>query len=185
MTISGDVFLPLMRRILFERRAGLRESTPQLDVVPPETGSILKTQIVRYFYALTIILPLRLSESHVDYALLTRLEAAIHAGAGGKDKFKEAIPAMLRQAIDEVIDTARSKRFTLSELEKTEKTYLGTKVEILLRNALGAERGRHMDLTIDGVEVDVKNTIGSAWTIPNEALGHVCILISTNGSFGL
>jgi hypothetical protein len=116
---------------------------------------------------MTILLPLRLSESHIDYALLTRLEASIYAAIGGREKFAETIPAMLRQAIDEVIDTARSKRFTLAELEKTEKTYLGTKVEI-----------------------DVKNTVGSTWTIPNEAVGHVCILISTNEtkslcSFGL
>jgi hypothetical protein len=139
---------------------------------------------------MTILLPLRLAESHVDYALLTRLEAAIYVAIGGREKFAEAIPALLRQAIDEVVDTARSKRFTLAEIEKTEKTYLGTKVEILLRNELDAGRGAHMDLIIDGVEVDVKNTIGSTWTIPNEAVGHVCILISTNEtkslcSFGL
>jgi hypothetical protein len=139
---------------------------------------------------MTIIMPLRLAESHVDYALLSRLEQAIYDCAGGQEKFAENIPAMLRQAIDEVIDSARSKRFTVGELEKTEKTYLGTKVEILLRNALGVERGKHMDLLIDGVDVDVKNTVGSAWTIPSEALGHVCILISTNEakaicSFGL
>jgi hypothetical protein len=139
---------------------------------------------------MTILMPLRLAESHVDYALLTRIEAAIYAATGGREKFAEVIPAMLRQAIDEVIDTARSKRFTLAELEKTEKTYLGTKVEILLRNELDVGRGAHMDLIIDGVEVDVKNTVGSTWTIPNEAIGHVCILINTNEhksicSFGL
>jgi hypothetical protein len=139
---------------------------------------------------MTIILPLGLAESHADYALLTRLQQSMYASAGGRERFEEDIPAMLRQAIDEVIDTARSKRFTLSEIEKTEKTYLGTKIEILLRNTLGVERGAHMDLIIDGVEVDVKNTIGATWTIPNEAIGHVCILISTNEpkalcSFGL
>ncbi len=47
-----------------------------------------------------------------------------------------------------------------------------------------------MDLLIDGQEVDVKNTIKFAWTIPNEALHHLCILISANEqsslcSFGL
>jgi hypothetical protein len=139
---------------------------------------------------MTILLPLRLAESHRDDALLARLEAAIYASAGGKEKFEEDIPALLRQAIDEVIDPARSKRFTLDEIESTEKTYLGTKIEILLRNALGFDFGAHMDLLIDGIDVDVKNTIGSAWTIPNEAVGHVCILISTNEtkavcSFGL
>lgn len=134
---------------------------------------------------MTILLPLRLPESHRDYTLLTRLENEIYRCAGGKAKFEQDIPPLLRQAIDEVIDTARSKRFTLQELDKTEKTYLGTKVEILLRNLLGLDRGSTLDLLVDGVEVDVKNTVHSAWTIPLEVLGHPCILIRTNEDEGL
>ncbi len=139
---------------------------------------------------MTIIFPLRLAASHRDYDLLKRLEDAIYRAAGGQEKFETKIPAMLRKAIDEVIDAPRSGRLTLDEIDKTEKTYLGTKIEILLRNILGLKRGRHLDLLIDGVEVDVKNTIGRAWTIPNETLDHPCILISTNEitarcSFGL
>jgi len=117
--------------------------------------------------------------------LLKRLEDEIHRCAGGRAKFEQDIPLLLRQAIDEVIDTARSKRFTLDDTDKTEKTYLGTKIEILLRNLLGLERGATLDLLIDGVEVDVKNTIHSAWTIPTEALGHPCILIRTDEDKGL
>ena len=139
---------------------------------------------------LTRVVPARLLETHLDYETLTTLEKAIIRHAGGWDAFSRDIPNLLRQAIDEVIDAARSKRFTVAELEKTEKTYIGTKVEILLRNHLGVERGEVMDLLIDGMEVDVKNTIKFAWTIPNEALGHSCILISANEeasvcSFGL
>ncbi len=134
--------------------------------------------------------PARLNDDHIDYAILTLLESAILRHAGGWDAFRRDIPKLLRQAIDEVIDAPRSKRFTVAELEKTEKTYIGTKVEILLRNHLGVERGEVMDLLIDGMEVDVKNTIKFAWTIPNEALNHRCILISANEetalcSFGL
>ena len=126
----------------------------------------------------------------MDYALLTRIEASLYRHAGGPTAFNRDIPALLRQAIDEVIDTPRSRRFLVSELEKTEKTYIGTKVEILLRNHLGLEQGNVLDLLIDDVEVDVKNTIKVTWTIPNEALGHPCILISANEetakcSFGL
>ncbi len=87
------------------------------------------------------------------------------------------MPALLRQAIDEVIDSRRTNRYTLNQLEKTEKTYLGTKIEILLRNALQFEHGKVLDLSIDGIEVDVKNTVGTQWTIPLEAVEHPCILI--------
>lgn len=139
---------------------------------------------------MTILLPLRLAATHVDYELLTRLEQAIYKHAGGKAKFENDIPPLLRQAIDEVIDPARSKRFTLEEVDKTEKTYLGTKIEILLRNYLKLEREGNLDLVISGVQVDVKNTMKGTWTIPNEAVGHPCILISENEaeakcSFGL
>jgi len=119
---------------------------------------------------MTTALTGRLDSNHDDYALLTRLEKALYRASGGQQKFERDIPALLRQAIDEVIDPARSKRFTLEEIDKTEKTYLGTKIEILLRNYLDVERGPPLDLLIDGVPVDVKNTIRKAWTIPNEAL---------------
>lgn len=64
--------------------------------------------------------------------LIEQLEKAILRNAGGLEKFKKEIPLLLRKAIDEVIDAPRTNRFTLDEIEKTEKTYLGIKVEILL-----------------------------------------------------
>jgi Restriction endonuclease NaeI len=77
----------------------------------------------------------RLDPAHRDYLLLTNIEQALVRQAGGWEKFCVEIPRLLRQAIDEVIDSYRSSRFTVAELEKTEKTYLGTKIEILLRKA--------------------------------------------------
>lgn len=118
-----------------------------------------------------------LSPEHPDYALMKHLERAILRHAGGLVRFRAEIPPLLRQAIDEVIDAARSGRFTLDEIEKTEKTYIGTKIEILLRNHLKMQKGQVLDLSIDGTEVDIKNTIGSNWTIPSEAMGHPCILL--------
>ena len=47
----------------------------------------------------------------------------------------------LREAFDEVIDGARTARYRIEQLEKTEKTYIGTKVEIVLRDGLELERG--------------------------------------------
>ena len=87
---------------------------------------------------------------------------------------------LLRQALDEVIDMRRTRRFSIDELEKTEKTYIGTKVEILLRSYFSLEKGRLLDLLIAGIEVDVKNTVGSTWMIPREAINHICILLQPN-----
>jgi hypothetical protein len=112
-----------------------------------------------------------------DSLLIKRIVDAILRSAGGLEKFKKEIPLLLRKAIDEVIDTPRTSRFTLEEVEKTEKTYLGTKVELLLRNWLRLPKGEILDLSIDGIETDIKNTMRTTWMIPSEAMGHPCILV--------
>jgi len=93
----------------------------------------------------------------------------------------------LRDAFDEVIDCPRTGRYSLSQLEKTEKTYIGTKVEIVLRTRLGLERGKVLDNRIAGQEVDTKFSLGLGWMIPREAVGHICLLVSAGdlGKFSL
>lgn len=115
-----------------------------------------------------------------DARLVAILVAAIYKGAKGEERFKLYIPSLLRRATDEVIDGPRTGRFTIDELEKTEKTYLGTKVEILLRSWLELPKGAILDLSIDGVETDIKNTMANNWMIPAEAIGHPCLLIKTD-----
>jgi len=131
-----------------------------------------------------------LPPGHRDCELIGRLESAIVRDAKGWERFVEEVPRLLRQAIDEVIDAPRSRRLLIGELEKTEKTYIGTKIEILLRYHLRLDRGKILDVLVDGIEVDIKNTIRGSWMIPREAAGHPCILISANEktakcSFGL
>ncbi|QND41804.1 hypothetical protein HB770_03975 [Rhizobium leguminosarum bv. viciae] len=112
-----------------------------------------------------------LDSSHQDYDLVSTLVAAILRHAGGYDAFAVDVPALLRQAFDEVIDAPRTNRFTLIETEKTEKTYVGTKVEILIRNYLGVPKGAVLDMLIAGTEIDIKNTTGRDWMLPREVIG--------------
>jgi Restriction endonuclease NaeI len=93
---------------------------------------------------------------------------------------EEKFGAALRQSIDEVLDGQRTGRFDVEELEKTEKTYLGTKVEIVVRSAFDLDRGASMDYSIADCEVDAKWTSGKNWTIPTEAVGHICLLMSAD-----
>lgn len=111
-----------------------------------------------------------------------------------RDKFVDdaalsaAFCSLIVRSLDEVIDTARTGRISLKELEKTEKTYIGTKVEILARSLLGLKKGNKLDLKVGNHEVDVKFTIGSTWMIPMEAFNEVCLLIHANedkGTFGV
>lgn len=111
-----------------------------------------------------------------------------------QNKFKShlelqtAFHDLVRQSVDEVVDSVRTGRKSLAELEKTEKTYIGTKVEILTRNLLKLTKGKKLDLSVDGTEVDVKFTVGKTWMIPMEAFNQICLLIHAdekNGIFGV
>ncbi len=119
---------------------------------------------------------------HPDFADLDKLQRNLLNAVGGQGLFEERLRSFFRSAIDEVIDTARTGRFFLKDLEKTEKTYLGTKFEILLRDWLQVPRGVFLDLQIGGEEVDVKSTVmgKSGWMIPPEAIDQLCILLRVN-----
>jgi len=87
----------------------------------------------------------------------------------------------IRQSFDEVFDGQRTGRYRLSELAKVEKTYIGTKVEIVVQAEFGLERGRRMDYLVSGEEVDAKWTMTSGnWMIPREAVGELCLCITAD-----
>lgn len=124
-----------------------------------------------------------LAVDHIDHPALQQLENDLIEAIGGWESFRERLRGFFRSAIDEVIDTARTGRFFFSQLEKTEKTYLGTKFEIILRDWLGVPRGIKLDLLIGGQEVDVKSSTSAqrgGWMIPPEAIEQLCILIKVN-----
>jgi len=101
-----------------------------------------------------------------------------------KKNVSDLISKGLRQAFDEVIDGPRTGRFKIEQLEKTEKTYIGTKVEIILRTILSLPRGMVLDNSICGHEVDTKFSLTGAWMIPREAIDHICMLIKANDNSG-
>jgi hypothetical protein len=89
----------------------------------------------------------------------------------------ETFGIAIRQAVDEVLDGPRTGRWGFDQLEKTEKTYMGTRLEILLRAAFNLGRGDRLDLDVGGIEVDVKWSMESRWMIPKEAVGQLCLCI--------
>ena len=116
---------------------------------------------------------------HCDYNILHALATDILQKAGGPHHLKNNIAVLLRETIDAVIQTPRTGRRSYDELEETEKTYIGTRVEIMLRDLLKVPKGK-LDLHILGMDVDVKHTMGSNWMIPKEAIGHPCILMAAD-----
>lgn len=95
------------------------------------------------------------------------------AGPDPVETFGKAI----RRAIDEVLDGPRTGRWSMAQLVKTEKTYVGTKVEIVVRSSLGLEPGKILDLDLSGHPVDIKWAMDSSWQIPREAVNQLCLCI--------
>jgi hypothetical protein len=83
----------------------------------------------------------------------------------------------IRKAIDEVIDGARTGRYLYSQLETQEKTYVGTRIEIVVRTELDLDFGRRLDTEIAGQEVDIKWSAKGSWMIPTEAVGEICLVL--------
>jgi hypothetical protein len=93
---------------------------------------------------------------------------------------------IIRRTFDEVLDGQRTGRYSVAQLSKVEKTYLGTKLEILLQSDLGLSRGKTMDLSVAGVDVDVKWSLSAGgWMIPTEAIGQLCLCVTADERTGL
>ncbi len=103
---------------------------------------------------------------------------AAHPKRTKADLGLEAIFARaVRKAIDEVIDGARTGRYRYEELERQEKAYIGTRIEIIVRTEFGLEREGKLDTVIAGHAVDFKWSASGSWMIPREAVGEICLLL--------
>lgn len=121
-----------------------------------------------------------LAADHPDRSLLIEISNALMDAAGGPARLEQLVGEILRECVDKVIQTPKTGRRFYDELQNTEKTHIGTCVEIDLRSELGLKRGKTQDLDVAGHDVDVKFTGRMAWMIPPEAIGHACILLSAN-----
>lgn len=130
-----------------------------------------------------------LDYSHPDYAELQPVRAEIEKRLAGDGGIRATFPAVVSSAVDYVIDSVRTGRTSISELDNVEKTIIGLKVEHFVRDWLGVPPGIR-DLDLGGHDVDVKNTVNDNWMIPPETYteqrgagvepGGTCLLIRIN-----
>jgi hypothetical protein len=75
----------------------------------------------------------------------------------------------LRDSLDELLDGQRTGRWAYQHLSKTEKTYLGTAVEVNLTKEFEIPNGKDLDWRISNIDLDCKfsKDLGS-WEIPME-----------------
>ncbi|MGK6355356.1 NaeI family type II restriction endonuclease [Sphingomonas sp. DT-207] len=119
------------------------------------------------------------SVGHTYFDQLSAIRNELLSRGGGLANIQREIPQLLRETIDDVIQTSRTGRRSYEELEKTEKTYIGTRVEIMIRSFFRLPKGR-LDLQILGADADVKFTIGNNWMMPREVIGHPCLLLAAD-----
>lgn len=75
----------------------------------------------------------------------------------------------LRDALDSLLDGQHTGRWNYLHLSKTEKTHLGTTIEIMLTKELEIGEGVELDWLISGIEVDCKFSKDfGKWQIPLE-----------------
>jgi hypothetical protein len=96
--------------------------------------------------------------------------AAFFEGASdGRERFRWT----LRDSLDELLDGQRTGRWCYQHLMKTEKTYLGTAIEINLTREFEVVEGDDLDWRIDDTEVDCKFSRDmGGWEIPMEM--YIC-----------
>jgi Restriction endonuclease NaeI len=97
---------------------------------------------------------------------------------------EEVFSRAVRKAIDEVIDGARTGRYSYDQLERQEKAYIGTRIEIVARTELGLEPSRRLDTVIAGHDVDFKWSARASWMIPREAVDELCLVLSGDEAGG-
>jgi len=108
---------------------------------------------------------------------LSAVEAELHR----LDPTGAAVAGVLRDTFDQLYDGQHSGRWAYEQLRKTEKTHMGTLVEINLHRRFGFDDGDATDYRIAGVEVDCKYSMSyGGWELPPEAVGHICLLVTAN-----
>lgn len=110
--------------------------------------------------------------------MLSALRDEIAARAGGIEKLTARFPELVRDAVDFVLDPVRTARTRLKDLDNVEKTFIGLKLEHFVRDFLDVPKGLR-DLVIKGKDVDIKNTVNTNWSIPQETYNNSepCVLM--------
>ena len=112
---------------------------------------------------------------------------AVEAELYSIDPTGDRVAAVLRDTLDQLYDGQHTGRWRFEQLHKTEKTHMGTLVEINLHREFNFADGNVTDYEIAGAEVDCKYSMNfGGWELPPEVMGHICLLITasdTNSSW--
>lgn len=90
---------------------------------------------------------------------------------------------MVRRTFDQIYDGRHTGRYRLDQLNKTEKTHIGSLIELNLRREFDDlfRDGDLLDFNVDDVDIDCKFSIKfGSWRVPPEAVGKLLLLCTAN-----
>lgn len=97
------------------------------------------------------------------------------------DPVGDRVASVLRNTFDQLYDGQRTGRWNFEQLHKTEKTHMGTLVEINLHREFGFQDGNDTDYRIAGVQVDCKYSMKPwGWMLPPEVVGEIALVVTAN-----
>lgn len=106
---------------------------------------------------------------------------AVEAALYRLDPTGDRVATVIRDTFDQLYDGQHTGRWNFADLHKTEKTHMGTLVEINLHREFDFEDGDTTDYRIAGIEVDCKYSMRPfGWMLPPEVIGEVALLVSAN-----
>jgi hypothetical protein len=94
-----------------------------------------------------------------------------------RHNMKAVARASIREGLDDVIDGRRTRRFSYSQLSSAEKSFCGIRIESALVRNLELPLGRRLDLSIEGIDVDVKVSSKEGWMIGPGQLDSILLLV--------
>ncbi|QZA08393.1 NaeI family type II restriction endonuclease [Mycolicibacter heraklionensis] len=97
------------------------------------------------------------------------------------DPTGDRVAVVLRDTFDQLYDGQRTGRWNFNDLHKTEKTHMGTLVEINLHREFDFDDGDTTDYRIVGFQVDCKYSMKAfGWMLPPEVIDQVALLLTAN-----
>lgn len=113
----------------------------------------------------------------VDDPELSLVEAELYR----LDPSGDRVANVIRDTYDQLYDGQHTGRWNFDDLHKTEKTHMGTLVEINLHREFDFEDGKETDYRIAGVQVDCKYSMKPlGWMLPPEVIGEIALLVTAN-----
>jgi Restriction endonuclease NaeI len=106
---------------------------------------------------------------------------AVEAELYRLDPTGDRVASVLRDTFDQLYDGQHTGRWNFDQLHKTEKTHMGTLVEINLHREFDFDDGNETDYRIAGVQADCKYSMKAfGWMLPPEVIGEIALLVTAN-----